>query len=216
MNELYFKVEKDYDRTRFDEMIRLGGYEIWDRELKRYVWFFPMKEMKRVEALLTTPLEIEGFDYKTEKMNIEGWKGKSGFDIIEFPKIFQLVEYRKSKTTGKVNSIKHSVSKETVLQVWEVLKDYPQTKMLKFETLSEAICKSFGLMRFFRQTGTYDKQKFFGSRAEAYFPFYYYPLKVLEYKGVIQYTSKYTRRINDELEFQTEFKEVIYESGDVK
>lgn len=202
---------------------------------RKTLWVVPAKNLPKVIEILGDKIELDkdevetlthysppvGIVYQKEK---EYGKGK--FEIIaEFPKYF-VIEVIRDKEPER-----HEVPIENVRIAWEVVSKYPthnsegKPYWVKSSTVAKNICEIIGIDRFHRivkidgkdgkepifQEGTWDWQKFFGSRSDGYFPFFYYPIKILEAKSIVEHhkTGK-IRRIGDKFVEQA----VLIHKGD--
>lgn len=191
--KLCFSIKLGWQQTIFENLKNLAVNYKWEEG--ESTWVFRVDDVKKVEALLGKPISIEDYrdKFTTEKVKQDDWKGFSGYKVIEYPTIYQIIEHRKiEKEQGEweVKEIKHEIPKELVSNIWKfVISIQPLNKPIKTKTIAEHICKFFYLERFFRDTNTLDFNKFFGSRKD-YFTFFYYPMKVLAYQGKIIHHKK--------------------------
>lgn len=130
----------------------------------------------------------------TKEVNVEGWKGESGLLVKKEIDTFKIIEHRKSKSTGEIEESIHFIPFENVKGMWEIIKglipkyvdgvkDDSKFK-LKYKIMAYAIIEKYGFPA--------DRNSFNGgvNRAKYYFPFYYYPVKILEWYGVIVYSGR--------------------------
>lgn len=153
----------------------------------------------------------------TEIVYVEGWKGKDEISIWEGPKYYKVVEHRKNKETGEIDESVNVVTKEDMRFLWDKIISncewgekygyrYLVRKIIQLGRMDlSVVCPSFekfdGYMRsspnhiqqsykdFLSEImmETFNGGKF---RKAIYFPVLYYPLKVLEAKGYIQYYGR--------------------------
>jgi hypothetical protein len=215
MVKLFFALTHKYDLTRNENLKGLSVFRFWDSGKKHYVYVFAVSKLKEVISVLGKDIEFSEDELNScishcpnlkKYVNLKEYKGKGKFEVTAFPKLFIV-----NTVIGK-QDVTEKIPVETVDKVWNLMLEFDLDQWISFEPFTEKICKLFKLNRFFRQTGSYDKQKFFGSRRQGYFPYYYYPVKILEYYGVVEYHKKgMVRRVAEYWEKQTEFDEVIQE-----
>jgi len=187
----------------------------WDKERRKFTWIFPIGVYQYVTSVVgkTIKFNKEDVEVVNQKFHSEGvqgekWKGKGSFQLFEFPKIYQIIEFKKNNE-GKPQETKTDVDKENVKVAFEVLSEYPLGKYVKSRTIAANICFKLKIDRFNRETGSFDWAKFFGNRND-YFRYFYYPIKILDYKGVVAYHKRgMVKRMVDKFEVQTKFNEVV-------
>lgn len=202
--QLLARVQTGYIRTGFSRMRELAQYGGWNEGTGE--WLVPVERLPAFAAVLGEPLEVLPKQKKAIQdamkllgltLDIEGWKGKSDLVITRFPDYFHIVEHRRHKETGEVQTIETDVPVQNVAALWKVMLAYPLSKWVRWETVAENVCDFLGVAdRFRRETGSFDKAKFFGNRTD-YMMFYYYPTKVLESMEVIVYGHGRLMRVSD-------------------
>ena len=126
----------------------------------------------------------------------EAWKGKDKIDILLMDGgDWQIIEHRKDKVTGIVKETTKYATNENVKKLWEIIShEYEKDEPIKAKELWMDIIDEYDLVGVHRNSfngGT--------NRTLYYFPYYYYPLKVLEHMTCIEYGgSGIIRRIVDE------------------
>ena len=182
------------------------GYEDYDKEKKKYIWIFPIENLKKVKEVIGKPIE---FDENTVREYIETkpFKGKDKILITEFPKIFRIVEHLKFEDDFgniRIKEINTDVNKEIVVTIWDnIIMKQPLNKPIKTRTVITNIFELLAIKlsrnqpRALRDTARYQT-------------YFYKPMQVLKYKGCIKH-HKYgaIERISDTFEVQTKFEEVI-------
>jgi len=149
-----------------------------------------------------------------EEVPIEPWKGKSGVNVIksEDREGFILIEYIRDKRTHEMKEKRTFVPLEHVITLWDIITTnidvtpeiiqengfkFPYDAMRKRYSLT---FKSFASLLIVNYDIPLNSSKeFFGSRSEAYFPFYYRPMKVLEFYEAVEYTTRKTYRLVESL-----------------
>lgn len=201
---LVFKWE--YDRTRYDALCK---HSLFHQGIghSQTLWVIRADAQKAVEAILGTPLLIEGqLLGPTPDVDVPSWKGKNSLEVVEVPAGWMVIEHQKPKEGGKPQTHEYLVPLSLVETLWEsVWTKYPLNMPVKFERIAEDTCTALGITRFHRKTGTFDKQKFQGSRRQAYMPAYYNPMKVYEFLGAVRHGSHTSTRLLDHLPLQTTF-----------
>lgn len=180
--ELAFMVKTDWQNTLYEPLKRLALFYKWD---KGGIWVFRYSDLKEVEKLLGT-IEIAGFRDKFEKEEvfIPEFKGIDFVEIREFPKIYQIVEHRKQDDMS-VKEIKHQIPKVLVDTIYkDIIVKLPMNKPIKTSTIAEKICTLLRLDRFFRDSGSFRWEQFFGSRKD-YYTYFYLVIKVLVHQGIV-------------------------------
>lgn len=125
----------------------------------------------------------------TEILYVEHWKGKDEIKIYEQLEIFRVVEHRKSKETSEVNELSKVVHKKDVRALWNVLFDVQVGDRVSAKYLWRKLIELHGIAAHEGTSTEMMLNAFNGGkyRAKYYFPLYYYPLKILEAKGLVQY-----------------------------
>lgn len=132
-------------------------------------------------------------DMDTEIIYIEGWKGKDEISIYEGVKYFKIIEHRKNKESGKVYENIHTIPKENVEFLWEIIQEHCEIGQVYGYKL--LVRKLLERKKFHEIEGVQLEQfmeAFNGgkNRARYYFPHLYFPLKCLEALGFIQYFGR--------------------------
>ena len=210
--KLFFGLSLEFDITLNEQLRELSVLSFYDKGLHRYIYVFGLDRLKEVSSLINQPMLFESEDitklmYYTKQLSedieLHGWKGKSGYEVAEFPKIYRIISYQKSKGSKPVRQM-HVVNKETLLRIWKVYQRFKKDKFYDFEYITENICKEFNLARFFRPNSkSFDKQKYQGTRpSQEYGIYYYYPGIVMEWLGLIERKGRFHKRIKDRFEEQ--------------
>lgn len=195
---LQFKIEIPYEHEHYKRLKELSIGEQIKTNNKTYIWTFNLKDIDTIVKILNKQIIFSNNDLELiknritiieDKIELPEFKGKSGYDIIAFPKIYKIIEYRKIEEQGeiKIKKITHTVPVENVKTLWKVIQKYSIGKEIKTSTIAENYCNEIGIQDYYaHQSGSFCFRTFFGSRAKGYFPFYY-SLKVLQYYKVIQH-----------------------------
>lgn len=225
---LLLLIETDFNNTQNSPLDKLSWYAYWDCTKQKYLRAIPLENIESVIEILGENLELDPEDVKrinaianrpSVVVELPKWKGKDDVTIETFPKFFRYTEHRKSKEDGKISTSTYEIPVEIVNELWDYLKTRPIGKCTDWSTVAENMCERLGIDRFNRvvevdageysNEGTFDKQKFFGARqkGEGYFEYYYRPLKVLEWYGVVAHSGhgKITR-LKDVWDHQTKFE----------
>lgn len=194
--ELLFQIRLPWQQTLYEPLSKFSISCKWHD--KEGVWVFRYSDIKLVKALVGN-IEIEGVDEIFEEVEVPEFKGKDKIEIKEFPKIFQIIEHRKVQDDDgnvQVKEIRHNLPKERVDLIWkEVIAKQPLQHKVMTSTVAENICSALGVTRFNRETGTFQFDKFFGSRRN-YYELFYLVMKVLVWQGrIIHWKSGKVERI---------------------
>ena len=142
-------------------------------------------------------------------VEIRGWKGKSGFDVKEYPNYFEVIEYRKEETNAVPKKITHKVYRNSLNRVLKVIKNLMLGEKQPTKTIARLWAKENKIWvnkdgkKIFDSDG-FNFANISGCRA-TYFDFYY-PLKILEfYKMIKYYKSGHIEKISNSVEFQVSF-----------
>jgi len=116
----------------------------------------------------------------------EQWKG---YDKVEFKKgqTFWIIrEHRKDKDTKQVKTHDYKLPNENVRRMWAHIMSYEDGTKIKYKKLVTDLI--------FKHKLSVEKEAFNGgkNRAKFYFPYYYYPIKVLEHLNLIHYGGRGT------------------------
>lgn len=125
-----------------------------------------------------------------EEIRIQGWKGKSTREIIETGDNYKVIEYRKNKDTGDVSEQVKLIPKFYVKVVKEIIQNnFDVTEICGYRYLVNKLKAYYGF--------EVDVEAWNGgrNRSKYYFPYHYYPLKILEAQGVIRYSGGRTMRL---------------------
>lgn len=211
---LFFGTTLRWDVTLNAQLKSLSSLRFWDRGLQEYVYIFSIDKLPQFQALVRT-VEFKEEELlmvhrhmtaEVEDVQLQAWKGKSGYTVITFPKIYRVISYQRANKGAKPRKVQHDVPRERVVRLWKnVISRLPRDQPHRFAQVAARVCKEFELDRFFKDTGTFQKDKFQGSRGDGYFPFYYYPMKVLQYLQLVVYEGQYVTRVSDAWDEQAEF-----------
>ena len=212
----YFETPDWLPRDIFQLLINFGD---WKRIKGKTVFFMPLSNFAEIQRLVPRLINIpedeiveliELFPLTGVKIKLDEFKGKSGYDVIEYPDYFELISWQKTKDNPEPKQRISKVPKEIVGLLWGVLKEYPAGQPISCKIISKRVCEKLGVTRFHRNTRSFDWQKFFGARKHSehgYFTLYYNPLKVLEHYGVVKHSSSgMIARISDMFEIQLRFR----------
>ena len=128
-----------------------------------------------------------------ERIDIKGWKGKGDIQFLERGNQIKIVEHRKNKETDEVYSEEHiipSININNLLKIIQTNCDvnteykykYLVRKLLEFYKFHEKENVKLEMFMEAFNGGT--------NRAKYYFPYYYYPIKYLEAKGLVSYLGR--------------------------
>ena len=205
--KLFFGMSLDFDITLNEQLKNLAAISHWDVGLQKRVYIFPASVLNQVIALTGKEFDFE--DQKAELMNfiqhapglreeieVGRWKGEGMLQVTTFPKIFLI------KTIIRKTPQTFRIPVETVQTMWAVLKGIEQHKSVKTRDIAEKQIKALGITRYHKETGYFKFNALFGERKD-YFHLIYYPLKVLQHYGLIDYSkSGIVTRVKDFWEFQ--------------
>jgi len=191
--------------------------KFWDTGLKKYFYLFSVKNITKICALID-PLKFENTEvlsilYHTkeeyEDAEIKSWKGKSGYQVTEFPNYYRIISYQKKDEHSKPSRSIAEIPKERVLQVWnEIFMKIPLGKYHKYSYLAPKVCRLFKLERYFKENGEFQGDKFQGKRTSSdYGRYYYFVCVVLIDQGLIQRKGQHLARIKNEWSKQIEIQE---------
>ena len=165
------------DEKRLKDLARYS-----DSYLDFFTFVFFLSDINKVRNVLSkydialrfpprAEIKKHGLSYSGLSLEVEG-KGDSFLIRQYFP-------------DGRIES--HIIPKKRVFRVYYLLKEFGEP--VEPAKLWEKICKDFGITRFFDRNGKFHKNSFFGDR-RTYFDFYYYPMKVLETIGKVEFGKK--------------------------
>ena len=110
---------------------------------------------------------------------------ETSLNIEEIQGGYQVIETRKDKETGEVTTSRHTVPESNVQLLWDFICEECEFK----GTLSYYDIREY-LMLVTGYSGSEDAWAGGKNRTKYFFPYHYYPLKVLEVKGAITYGSR--------------------------
>jgi len=175
------------------------------------IWInsFHIFTQKKVLFLINNILDDLAEKYKrlnielVSDINLKGWKGKSGIQIVRFPKLFKIIEYRKDEPDSKPREHVTKIPIDVFNRMLAVLSELHKNQRFSVKYISELYCRKYGMYEFLNPK--FDYSKLFGSR-KIYLKKIYYPLKIAEYYGYIKYEKRgFITRISDKIEVQTRF-----------
>lgn len=194
--QILFQIEIPYEHEHYYRLKNLCVGEIIKTGNGKYIWTFKIQNIEDVIKTLNKQITFNKEDAEaiisrvnivSKKIELPEFKGKSGYEVIAFPKIYKIIEYRKIEEDDgiKTKELTHTIPVENVKALWDVMKKYPVGKEIQTSTVAENYCEKIGISKYYaHQSGSFCFRTFFGSRTKGYFPFYY-SLKVLQYYGVI-------------------------------
>lgn len=186
--KILVELEMPYDRSRYEPLIELSESEFYSKKEKVYKWIFRLDVLPQVIAVLNKEIEFDEIEVNkiisrcpsiSQEIEKGAYKGKGFIDVVATPKLFLVTNVINKKISH------HKIPVETVNALWVVIKKQPLNRPVKTRTVSEHYCNKLGIMRFHRTSGTFDFEKFFGTR-NVYIPFNL-SLKILENYGLIFY-----------------------------
>jgi|TARA_R100001530_G_scaffold62534_1_gene44998 hypothetical protein len=126
-------------------------------------------------------------DFDDNHFEVYGWKGKGSLDIVKCNdgERVLIIEHRKDKHTGEITKTTTEVDLQNVLNLWQILqKNCEVGETYGYRFLIDKLKKFYGF--------TVDVEAWNGgrNRSKYYFPYHYYPLKVLESEGLIKYFGR--------------------------
>lgn len=128
-----------------------------------------------------------------ENVNISGWKGKSEFSISEAKEYYRVIEARKSKETGEFYEEETIIPRDNVVVLWDLIRDKCEMGVkYDYRYLVRLILEHYKFHEIENQNVENFMEAFNGGkwRATYYFPFLYYPIKVLEKKGLLMFFGR--------------------------
>lgn len=208
---ILFKLDLDYQLHTFMPLINKAVYKVYNKESKTYEWIFNVSDLDYIIKELGKPITFEKSEEDISKLiklcsplkkriTVEQWKGKGQLSIISEPDIFLVGEWQKNPDTGIPTESWYKIPKQNVIAMWDVLQTFNKKEFVKVSTISEKLCRLLKFRRFFRDRGTFDWIKWWGSHRQGYLPFVYYPLKILSYYKLIEYSKRgKVKRLKDKL-----------------
>lgn len=139
---------------------------------------------KEINALQQRVIELEDENKNLRQIRVTGWKGKDKIKIKKDGKNWIVIEHRKDKKTKMVEVHNHYVKSENVAMVQSIVENYCFGHgEIKPREVWSRIIKQKKL--------SIDLDAFNGgsNRAKIYFPYFYWPIKVLEGLKIINYES---------------------------
>jgi hypothetical protein len=133
------------------------------------------------------------FDANTEIVYTEGWKGKDKIQIFSGIQIFKLVEHRRQKSSNEIVTTVHTIPREDLDFLWNLIrKNCELCETYDYKYIVKIIIEEKGLHE--KEGLTVDQMinSFNGGkhRSRYLFPFYYFPMKILEAKGYVDYGGR--------------------------
>jgi hypothetical protein len=155
-----------------------------------------IRELEDENVLLAKKLKVVQANIK--HVEAESWKGKDSPTINSFNGYYIFTEHRKDKFTNEVKDINHKIQNETVKKIYDIIKKHVNYRCdiagYKFDNAHAPLIFDVGardlwieLIDEYKIRVELDAFNGGQNRNKYYFPLYYYPLKILESKGVIEY-----------------------------
>jgi len=121
---------------------------------------------------------------KLRKIELTGWKGKDKIIIEKIGTEWVITEHRKDKETGEIGNISTTIPEQYVVDVWEIIKKRCGTfEKTKYRELAHDLILKNNLSLSLDEFNG-------GKNRKNYFKTYYYPVKILEDRGFINYTGR--------------------------
>ena len=128
-----------------------------------------------------------------EIITIEGWKGKGNMSISQDIDEYTIIEFRKNKESMESYENEHTIPKENVDKLLKIIVSSCEVgREYKYKFLVRKILEFYKFHEEEEASIEIFMEAFNGgkNRAKYYFPYLYYPLKVLEAKGIITYFGR--------------------------
>ena len=130
---------------------------------------------------------------KTEIINLSSWKGKDDVLMTERKHSYSVIEHRKNKETGTVTESIHVIPAANVRTLYAIIcrlctpyEAYGYRYLVRALIASKDIAIAEG-MTVEQMMNAFNGGRF---RNKYYFPFYYYPMKILEAKNRVQHLGR--------------------------
>jgi len=128
-----------------------------------------------------------------EIIEITGWKGRGDLYIGERKDNYILRETRKSKETGEAYTDEHIIPKENVRTLLKIIKDNCDLQVeYKYKYLVRKVLEHYKFHEEEKCPIDIFMEAFNGGRNRSlyYFPYYYFPVKILEAIGKIAFFGR--------------------------
>lgn len=207
-SKLYFRLELPFQSKLFNVLTRYG-FRDYNKSKKCWYWYFPVKDIDDVLAVLGSPFKFSESDIS--KLGVKGYQVKvgpkqgKGFVKVKIhpslPSYFQVTTVRDRKPQNT------NVSYASVKALWRAILAQPIGKLTFTSTVAKNYCNELKITDFNVYTnGKFNWKYFSGSRQ--YYLKFYACLKVLEHFCVIEHVAKASKsgviRKSDKWEFQSE------------
>jgi len=140
---------------------------------------------------------------------MEGWKGKSGIKIKQYPIYFECIEWRKTDPDHEAKKVSNKIDKEhfynfvKALEKLDVGARYKTKEVAQIWARLNEVWKNAHGRRVFDADG-FNFANIAGCRT-TYMNFYY-PVKIAEFYKLVKYEKRgYITRLKEDLKIQTEF-----------
>ena len=152
-----------------------------------------LRDNGNLDAAILTETYYKKFmkDFKPSKLNtveLVSWKGKDYPEIYQdFTEDFIIIEHRKDKKTGEVETIEHTISKKAVNYLKNLIKRKLEVgESMVYKVTIQILIKELNL--------PCDRDSFNGgrNRSQFYFPLYQFPARILEQLKLIEYSGRGT------------------------
>jgi hypothetical protein len=136
------------------------------------------------EELESLRKENKELKEKLRQITVDGWKGKDRITIGKIGTEWIVEEHRKDKQSGEVYNGVHTIPEMNVINLLQMLQKYKIGEKTKYRELVPKIIELYKL--------PVEMEEFNGgrNRSKYYFLYYYYPIKILESEGYIEYGGR--------------------------
>jgi len=150
----------------------------------------PKKPTKKETNLSKQFNDLKSENEKLRKLlrrvEVEGWKSKDIIEVEKIGSVWEVTTHSKDKLSGEIAVSIHKIPEVNVGSLWDLLQKTCKTvgTGITYRKLVPSIIETYHF--------PIELEEFNGgkNRAKYYFPFYYYPLKILESLGFIRYGGR--------------------------
>jgi hypothetical protein len=165
-----------------------------------------------MEKTLKTVLNVYNKFHPETKvaLEIEGWKGKSGVQIIAHPEYFECIEFRKQAPGEEPKKVINKVYKKDFNDFLVVLGKLELNKRYATREVAEIWCRTNHIWNNYHGRKIFDNQTGFNfanvAGCRSSYMRFYYPIKICEYYKLIKYEKRgFITRLKEDLKIQTGF-----------
>ena len=134
-------------------------------------------------------------ELKEKVFELESWKGKDKISINRIDDIWVVEVHQKDKESGQVKNLKYIIYHSDVILLKEMFVDFYKAGKTELKPREDVWAKLIETKHLNISLDAFNGGR---NRAKYYFIYYYYPVKILEHEGLINYGGNGTITLKPE------------------